>query len=64
VPFGGVAADIPAAELAKYCTEMDSPLGRIAYLRPVVQLSHTPAHWDRPPVPLGTHRAEWPPREL
>src|SRR5205814_4661643 len=48
VPFSAVAADIPAAELAKYCAEIDSPLGRITYLRPVVQLSHTPAHWDRP----------------
>jgi crotonobetainyl-CoA:carnitine CoA-transferase CaiB-like acyl-CoA transferase len=64
VPFSGVAADIPAAELAKYCAEMESPVGRLTYLRPVVQLSHTPAHWTRPPVPLGTHRAEWPTREL
>src|SRR5260221_4759424 len=64
VPFSGVAADIPPAELAKYCAEMESPVGRLTCLRPVVQLSHTPAHWTRPPVPLGTHRAEWPTREL
>jgi hypothetical protein len=64
VPSGGVAADIPSTELAKYCAEMDSPLGRITYLRPVVQLSHTPPYWSRPPVPLGTHRAEWPAREI
>jgi hypothetical protein len=43
---------------------MESPIGRLTYLRPVVQLSHTPAHWTRPPVALGTHRAEWPIREL
>jgi hypothetical protein len=64
VPFSGVAADIPAAELQRYCDEMASPIGTIRYLRPVAQLSHTPAHWSRPPVPLGTHRAEWPQREL
>jgi crotonobetainyl-CoA:carnitine CoA-transferase CaiB-like acyl-CoA transferase len=64
VPFSGVAADIPAAELAKYCAEMESPIGRLTYLRPVVQLSHTPPGWTRPPVPLGTHRAEWPIREF
>src|SRR5437762_14099341 len=64
VPCSAVAADVPAAQLAKYCAEMDSPLGRITYLRPVLQLSHTPAQWSRPPVPLGTHRAEWPAREL
>jgi hypothetical protein len=64
VPFGDVAADIAPAELAKYCAAMDSALGQITYLRPVVQLSHTAPYWSRPPVPLGTHRAEWPPREL
>ena len=59
VPFEGVAADVPAAELARYCAEMDSPVGRLTYLRPVVQLSQTPGQWTRPPVPLGTHRPEW-----
>ena len=42
--------------------EMDAPDGRIRYLRPVAQLSETPAYWSRPPVPLGYHRPEWPPR--
>ena len=47
-----------------YPIEMESPIGRLTYLRPVVQLSHTPPGWTRPPVPLGTHRAEWPIREF
>ncbi|HYL88258.1 MAG TPA: CoA transferase [Burkholderiales bacterium] len=59
VSFDGVAADVPEAELARYCAEMDSPVGRLTYLRPVIQLSHTPGAWARPPVPLGTHKAEW-----
>jgi len=57
--FDGIAADVPAAELAGYCAEMDAPVGRLTYLKPVVQLSHTPGAWTRPPVPLGTHEAKW-----
>jgi len=55
-----VAADVPDDELARYSEEMDTPLGRIRYLRPVIELSHTPGRWTRPPVPLGTHPAQWP----
>ena len=54
-----VADDVPATELAGYCAEMDAPIGRLRYLRPAIRLSHTPGEWTRPPVPLGTHRAEW-----
>jgi crotonobetainyl-CoA:carnitine CoA-transferase CaiB-like acyl-CoA transferase len=63
VDASGVAADVPADELQRHCDEMETPLGRIRYLRPVIQLSHTPGHWARPPVALGTHAAQWPPRE-
>ena len=54
-------ADIPAAELATLMTETESPFGRITHLKPVVQLSETPAFWSRPPVPLGHNSPEWPP---
>jgi crotonobetainyl-CoA:carnitine CoA-transferase CaiB-like acyl-CoA transferase len=57
-----VPEDLPPEELAPLLGEMDAPDGRIRYLRPVVQLSETPPHWSRPPVPLGHHAAEWPPR--
>jgi len=40
--------------------EMDAPDGRIRYLKPVLQLSQTPPHWTRPPVPLGAHPPAWP----
>ena len=63
VDASSVASDVPADELQRYCGEMQTPLGRIRYLRPVIELSHTPGHWARAPVPLGTHRAAWPPRE-
>ena len=57
--FDGVAADVPADELARYCAEMDAPVGRLTYLKPVIQFSHTPGEWTLPPVPLGTHEARW-----
>ncbi|HTM59252.1 MAG TPA: CoA transferase [Burkholderiales bacterium] len=59
VTFDGVPADVPAAELARYCAEMDAPVGRLTYLKPVIQFSHTPGAWTQPPVPLGTHEARW-----
>ena len=37
-----------------------SPAGLITHLAPVVTLSETPPFWERPPVPLGYHTAEWP----
>jgi len=59
----GLAEELPAGELAPLLAELDSPLGRVRYLKPVLALSETPPYWSRPPVPLGTHPAEWPPRE-
>jgi crotonobetainyl-CoA:carnitine CoA-transferase CaiB-like acyl-CoA transferase len=49
-----------AEEPAGLTMETDSPAGRIGHLKPVVQMSETPARWDRPPVLLGHHRPEWP----
>jgi crotonobetainyl-CoA:carnitine CoA-transferase CaiB-like acyl-CoA transferase len=36
--------------------------GKYTHLKPVLGLSETPPFWERPPVPLGTHPAEWPTR--
>lgn len=58
--LAGLPADLPEAELAGLCTEVDWPGGRIRYMQPVVRMSETPARWDRPPVPLGYHPAAWP----
>jgi crotonobetainyl-CoA:carnitine CoA-transferase CaiB-like acyl-CoA transferase len=55
-----VPAELPDQELQALMAEMETPAGTIRYLRPVVRLSHTPPHWSRPPVPLGTHAAAWP----
>ena len=54
----GGAAQAP--EAPGLVMETQSPAGLITHLKPVVQLSETPARWARPPVPLGHHRPEWP----
>ncbi|MBE0622850.1 MAG: CoA transferase [Burkholderiales bacterium] len=58
----GVPAELPADEIARITMETDAPQGRIRHLKPVVQLSETPAYWARPPVPLGHDPAAWPQR--
>jgi len=55
-----LSPELPERELQALMGEMETPAGTIRYLRPVVQLSHTPPYWSRPPVPLGTHAAAWP----
>jgi crotonobetainyl-CoA:carnitine CoA-transferase CaiB-like acyl-CoA transferase len=57
---GLAAADPTFADIADLVEEMDSPQGRITYVRHAARLSVTPAHWSRPPVPLGTHAPVWP----
>jgi len=59
----GVPEELSEEEIATLCTECDAPDGRIRHLKPVVQMSGTQPYWARPPVPLGTHKPEWPPRE-
>ncbi len=55
--------ELPDEELAALLGEVDSPAGRIRFLKPVLQLSATPPYWSRPPAPLGMHAPEWPERE-
>jgi len=58
--FAGAPDDLPAAAIDRLSSEMDTPLGRMRFLSPVVGMSETPAHWARPAVPLGYHQAAWP----
>lgn len=48
------------SDVQPLCYERDTPFGLINALSPVIQLSATPARFERPPVPLGTHPAVWP----
>jgi len=56
----GVPEEFSEAEVLSWSTTSETPSGRLRHLRPVVQMSETPAHWARPSVPLGYHRPVWP----
>ena len=49
---------------ANLLQECDSGFGRLRFLRPAARMSLTPPAWTLPAVPLGTHAAEWLPREM
>ena len=50
------------AELESWSMTSETPSGKLKHLKPVVQLSETPAFWARPSVPLGFHQPVWPAR--
>ncbi|MGQ0581080.1 MAG: CoA transferase [Reyranella sp.] len=53
------AAELTDDELAGLITESVGPFGRLNHLRPIVQLSETPAFYARPAEPLGSSPARW-----
>jgi crotonobetainyl-CoA:carnitine CoA-transferase CaiB-like acyl-CoA transferase len=57
-----VPKEFTPAELERWSTASDTPVGRLHHLGPVVRLSETPPHWVRPSVPLGYHPPVWPAR--
>ena len=57
----GFACPEPTGEEIKALTdEIDTPFGRLTFVRHAAVLSETPAFWARPPVKLGTHAPVWP----
>jgi crotonobetainyl-CoA:carnitine CoA-transferase CaiB-like acyl-CoA transferase len=57
----GLAAPTPTRDAtAGLMEETDSGFGRLRAVRHAAMLADTPARWDRPCVPLGTHPAAWP----
>lgn len=48
------------ADIADLLDQRDTVWGTMTHLKPALHLSATPPHWDRPPVPLGTHAPVWP----
>lgn len=39
--------------------ETETPFGVVKHMAPVLRLSETAPYWDKPVVPLGTHKPEW-----
>src|SRR5215510_6786286 len=62
----GQLKDVPKeftpAELERWSTTSDTPVGRLRHLAPVLRLSETPPRWARPSVPLGYNEPIWPAR--
>ncbi len=56
----GWTQEFTAEEIQRWTMFSDTPVGRLRHLSPVVQLSETPARWDRTTVPLGHHQPVWP----
>ena len=57
-----VPKEFSRKELERWSMVSDTPVGRLTHLGPVVSLSETPPHWDRPSVPLGYNEPMWPER--
>lgn len=56
----GLAVPTPTVEdVADLLETSELGFGRLRSVRHSALLSETPAHWDRPSVPLGTHPAVW-----
>jgi crotonobetainyl-CoA:carnitine CoA-transferase CaiB-like acyl-CoA transferase len=47
-------------DVAVFTDFMESPFGRIGYVRPAGTIDGVTPHWTRPPVPLGTDPPRWP----
>jgi len=63
LPAGAKHPPVPLREgIGDLLMETDSPFGRLTHVAPAVQLSETPACWERPSVPFGTHPPVWPDR--
>ena len=56
---GQHTAELTQQEIGMSLQTMDSPFGKISAVAPVEQMELTPPGFDKPPVPLGTHAAEW-----
>ena len=57
-----IPKEFEPAEIERWTTISETPMGRLHHLAPVVRLSETPPRWARPSVPLGHHAPAWPAR--
>jgi crotonobetainyl-CoA:carnitine CoA-transferase CaiB-like acyl-CoA transferase len=59
VPDGLHCPPIAADKIAALLEESDSGFGRSRAVRHAARLTLTPARWDRPAMPLGSHPPAW-----
>jgi hypothetical protein len=48
------------AHIADLLEDAESGFGRLSVIRHAAQMSQTPARWERPAMPLGSHPPAWP----
>jgi crotonobetainyl-CoA:carnitine CoA-transferase CaiB-like acyl-CoA transferase len=65
--LGRIADGLTASEFGRdtaerFIQDLPSGFGQLRSVTHSAVLSKTPAFWDRPAVPLGTHPAQWPDR--
>ena len=56
------AADYTNDEVQTFMEDLSSGFGPLHSVRHSAVLSKTPAFWDRPAMPLGSHQPQWPAR--
>jgi CoA-transferase family III len=54
------AADYTNDEVQNFMEDLSSGFGPLHSVRHSAVLSQTPAFWDRPAMPLGSHQPQWP----
>jgi crotonobetainyl-CoA:carnitine CoA-transferase CaiB-like acyl-CoA transferase len=63
IQSGGAACDPAAAtglgDVSGRRRTVNTAWGTVTHLPPVEELERTPARWQRPPAPLGTHDLTW-----
>jgi crotonobetainyl-CoA:carnitine CoA-transferase CaiB-like acyl-CoA transferase len=59
VDAAGTPSELSSDEVARLVMESDGPFGHLRHLKPVVQMSETPAFYAKPAEPLGTSSARW-----
>ncbi|MDJ0386698.1 CoA transferase [Roseomonas sp. E05] len=59
VADGFAAPDPGQAEVADLLEESESGFGRLRAIRHAARMSATPARWEAPAMPLGSHEAAW-----
>jgi crotonobetainyl-CoA:carnitine CoA-transferase CaiB-like acyl-CoA transferase len=62
LPEGLKAADYKNDEVQGFMEDLRSGFGPLHSVRHSAMLSKTPAFWQRPAMPLGSHQPQWPPR--
>ncbi|HVX76741.1 MAG TPA: CoA transferase [Bradyrhizobium sp.] len=65
--LGRIADGLAASEFGpdtveRFLEQLPSGLGQLRSVRHSAVLSKTPAFWERPAMPLGSHPAQWPAR--